>query len=81
MNSFTAHSKPKIDATLPSSATRAQVSEDYNRERPHSSFGYDTPAAFEATMDKQWPASLRRTGSATQAVATTTHMRKKAIRL
>lgn len=25
----------------------------YNRERPHSSFGYATPAAFAAEQDKQ----------------------------
>ena len=27
--------------------------EDYNRERPHSSLGYATPAAFAAELDKQ----------------------------
>ncbi len=32
--------------------------EDYNRERPHSSLGYVTPAAFAAELDKQWLASL-----------------------
>jgi transposase InsO family protein len=30
---------------------------DHNRERPHSSLGYETPAAFAAGLDKQWPAS------------------------
>jgi len=33
--------------------------EDYNRERPHSSLGYTTPAAFAAELNKQWSASLR----------------------
>ncbi|GAY24328.1 mobile element protein [Sphingobium fuliginis] len=41
--------------------------EDYNRERPHSSLGYTSPAAFAAELNKQWPASLRPTGSATPA--------------
>ena len=50
--------------------------EDYNRERPHSSLGYATPAAFAAELDKQWPASLRPTGSATQPIASTALMRK-----
>lgn len=31
--------------------------EDYNWERPHSSLGYATPAAFAAELDRQWPAS------------------------
>ena len=30
--------------------------DDYNRERPHSSLAYATPAAFAAELDKQWPA-------------------------
>ena len=55
--------------------------EDYNQDRPHSSLGYETPAAFAAKMDKQWPASLRPTGSATQAIASTALMRNKAVRL
>jgi len=50
---------------------------DYNRERPHSSLGYATPAAFAAELDKQWPTSLRPTGSATQPIASTAPMRKK----
>lgn len=29
--------------------------EDYNQERPHSSLGYETPAAFAAELQKQWP--------------------------
>ena len=52
--------------------------DDYNRERPHSSLGYATPAAFAAELDKQWPASLRPTGSATQPIASTALMRNKA---
>ena len=55
--------------------------EDYNRERPHSSLGYATPAAFAAELDKQWPASLRSTGSATQPIASTALMRKTTARL
>lgn len=55
--------------------------DDYNRERPHSSLGYETPAAFAAGLDKQWPASLRPAGSATQAIASTARMRDKAARL
>ena len=55
--------------------------DDYNRERPHSSLGYATPAAFAAELDKQWPASLRPTGSATQPIASTALMCNKAARL
>ena len=55
--------------------------DDYNRERPHSSLGYATPAAFAAELDKQWPASLRPTGSATQPIASTALMRNNAARL
>ncbi|WP_156170746.1 IS3 family transposase [Croceicoccus naphthovorans] len=55
--------------------------DDYNRERPHSSLGYATPAAFAAELNKQWPASLRPTGSATQAIASTALMRKTTARL
>ncbi|MEZ5681205.1 MAG: IS3 family transposase [Erythrobacter sp.] len=55
--------------------------EDYNRERPHSSLGYATPAAFAAELDKQWPASLRPTGSATQPIASAALMRNKTARL
>ena len=55
--------------------------EDYNRERPHSSLGYATPAAFAAELNKQWPASLRPSGSATQPIASTALMRNKAARL
>jgi len=43
--------------------------EDYNRERPHSALGYETPAAFAARPDQQWTASLHPAGSATQAIA------------
>ena len=55
--------------------------EDYNRERPHSALGYASPAAFAAELDKQWPASPRPTGSATQAIASTAQMRKTTARL
>jgi hypothetical protein len=43
--------------------------EDYNHERPHSALGYETPAAFATELHKQWPAPLRPTGSAAQAIA------------
>lgn len=43
--------------------------DDYNTARPHSSLGYATPAAFAAELNTQWPASLRPTGSAAQAIA------------
>jgi putative transposase len=55
--------------------------ENCNHDRPHSSLGYETPAAFAAKMDKQWPAALRPTGFATQTIASTSLMRNKAIRL
>lgn len=55
--------------------------DDYNRERPHSSLGYATPAAFAAELDKQRTASLRPTGSATQPIASTALMRKITARL
>lgn len=48
---------------------------DYNRERPHTSLGYETLAAFAAELGKQWHASLRPAGSATQAIASTAVMR------
>lgn len=35
----------------------AAWAEDYNRERPHSSLGYETPEATAAELDKQRPAS------------------------
>jgi len=56
----------------------AAWADDYNRERPHSALGYETPAAFAAELDKQWPASLRPTGSAAQAIAQPALMRNKA---
>lgn len=52
--------------------------EDYNQERPHSSLGYETPAAFAAELQKQWPAPLRPMGSAPQAIASSALMRNKA---
>ena len=55
--------------------------EEYNQERPHSFHEYATPPAFAAELDKQWPALLRPTGSATQPIASTTQMRKLIARL
>ena len=54
-----AHAREKI----------AAWTDDYNTRRPHSSLGYATPAAFAAELTKQWPASLRPTGSTAQAIA------------
>ncbi len=43
---------------------------DYNTQRPHSSLGYATPAAFAAELKKQGAASLRIAGGyATQPLA------------
>ncbi|WP_156416671.1 MULTISPECIES: IS3 family transposase [unclassified Sphingopyxis] len=75
-----------LNETLFMSLAHARVEiaawvEDYNRERPHSSLGYRAPAAFAAELDKQWPASLRPTGSATQPIASTALMRKTTARL
>ncbi|WP_420146240.1 integrase core domain-containing protein, partial [Sphingobium sp.] len=55
--------------------------EDYNRHRPHSALGYQTPANFAAKLHKQWPASLRPTDCAAQAIASTAFMRNKVARL
>ena len=55
--------------------------EDYNQHRPHSALGYQTPADFAAKLHTQWPASLRPTGSAAQAIASTAPMRNKVARL
>lgn len=49
---------------------------DCNRERPHSSLGYDTAAAFVAELNKQWPASLAPKGSALEPNASTAPRRK-----
>ena len=54
--------------------------EDYNHKRPHSSLGYETPAAFATELHKQWPAPLGPTGSATQAIAYPALMRNKTAR-
>ncbi|PZP20322.1 MAG: IS3 family transposase [Kocuria rhizophila] len=75
-----------LNETLFMSMAHARVEiaawvDDYNRERPHSSLGYATPAAFAAELDKQWPASLRPAGSATQPIASTALMRNNAVRL
>uniref|UniRef100_UPI0035C6BB47 integrase core domain-containing protein n=1 Tax=Sphingobium yanoikuyae TaxID=13690 RepID=UPI0035C6BB47 len=56
----------------------AACADDYNRKRPHSALGYETPAAFAAELDKQWPASLRPTGSAAQTITQPALMRNKA---
>ena len=55
--------------------------DDYNRERPHSALGYRAPSAFAAELNKQWPASLRPKGSATQPIASTAPMRNNTARL
>ena len=39
----------------------AEWVEDYNRERPHSALGYETPATFAAGLQQQWSASPRPT--------------------
>ena len=55
-----AHAREKI----------AAWTHDYNTERPHSSIGYATPAAFAADLKKQGAASLRIAGGyATQPLA------------
>lgn len=59
----------------------AALVEDCNRERPHSSYGYATPAAIAAKLDKQSPVSRRPTGSATSAIASAALMRKTFARL
>ena len=48
-----------LDKTLFMTLSHARVEiaawvEDYTRERPHSSLGYATPAAFAAELGKQW---------------------------
>jgi hypothetical protein len=48
---------------------------DYNQERPHSALGYETPAAFAAKLNKQWPVPLRPSGAAPQAIASPAPMR------
>ncbi|MBE5075130.1 IS3 family transposase [Erythrobacteraceae bacterium E2-1 Yellow Sea] len=75
-----------LNETLFMSMAHARVEiatwvDDYNRERPHSSLDYETPAAFAAKLDKQWPASLRPAGSATLPIASTALMRKTTARL
>lgn len=51
--------------------------DDYNTRRPRSARGYATPAAFATELNKHWPASLRPTGSAAQAIAYPALMRNK----
>lgn len=61
-----AHAREKIAAWI----------DDYNSERPHSSLGYATPAAFAAKLERQWAASLRIAGGyATQPIASPALMR------
>ena len=60
-----AHAREKI----------AAWTHDYNTERPHSSLGYTTPAAFAADLKKQRAASLRIAGGyATQPLASYARM-------
>ena len=55
-----AHAREKITAWA----------DDYNTDRPHSSLGYATPAAFAADLKKQGAAALRIAGGyATQPLA------------
>ncbi len=75
-----------LDETLFLSITRARVEiaewvEHYNRDRPLSSLGYATQAAFAAELYRQWPASLYPKGSAVQPIASTALMRKTTTRL
>lgn len=50
--------------------------DDYNTERPHSSLGYTTPAAFAAKLEPQGTASLRAAeGYASQPLAPPAPMR------
>jgi putative transposase len=61
-----AHAREKI----------AEWADDYNLSRPHSSLGYDTPAAFAAKLKKQGAASLRiAKGYATQPLASPAYLR------
>ena len=84
MSSFNGRMRDELlNETLFLSMDHARVKiaawvEDYNHERPHSSLGYETPAAFAAELHKQWPAQLRPSGSAAQAIAYTALMRNKA---
>ena len=75
-----------LNETLFMSIVHARVEnaawvDDYNRERSHSSLGYATTAALATELDKQWPASLRLTGSATQPIASTALTRRTTARL
>ena len=55
--------------------TIAAWAKDYNEQRPHSALGYETPAAFAAELNKQWPVPLRPSGAAPQAIASPAPMR------
>lgn len=48
-----------------------------NQEGPHSSLGHATPAGSAAELEKQWPAPLRPSVCAKQAIASTALMRNK----
>jgi hypothetical protein len=56
-------------------ATIAAWAKDYSEERPHSALGYETPAAFAAELNKQWPVPLRPSGSAPQGITASAPMR------
>ena len=45
------------------SARLARWVDDYNTERPHSSLGYATPAAFAAEIEKQRPGRVQAVAS------------------
>jgi putative transposase len=87
VESFNGHMRDELlNETLFLSTNHARVEiaawvEDYNRERPHSSLGYETPAAFAAKLDKQWPAPLRPAGSAAQPIVSAALMRNNVARL
>jgi putative transposase len=53
---------------------------NYDLDRPHSSLGYETPAAFAAKIDEQWPVRYVVGVYATQTIASTALMRDKASR-
>lgn len=64
-----AHARVEIAASV----------EDYNRERPHSSLGYEAPGPFDAELKKQWLASLRSASASTQAIASTALLHKTTV--
>lgn len=57
-----------LNETLFLSLAHARVvmqawTDDYNTERPHSSLGYATPAAFAAEIENQRPGRVHAVGS------------------